>query len=89
MNLEKEKTYERNVKIFFVLCFLWIPYIGFFIYWIIVDVDYSLLTQMILTALVLPAFFQPFFWYMMLGCILASLTWMYADKLNAADEWDA
>lgn len=80
MNLEKKKAHERNVKIFFVLCFLWIPYISFFIYWMIVDVDYSLLTQMILTALVLPAVFQPFFWYMMLGCFLAVFTRLYADK---------
>ncbi|WP_367986225.1 hypothetical protein AB1F57_05255 [Streptococcus sp. ZY1909104] len=81
MNLEKGKAYERNVKIFYVLCFLWIPYIGFFIYWMIVDIDYNLLTQMILTALVLPAVFQPFFWYLMLGCFLAIFTRMYGDKL--------
>lgn len=79
MHTEEERMQERNGKIFIVLCLLWIPYIVFFMYWL--SVDATLLSQMVLTALVLPAVFQPFFWYLMLGCFLAIFTRMYGDKL--------
>ncbi|MGV3189856.1 hypothetical protein [Streptococcus sp. 11273D007BT] len=80
MNLEKElKRQQRHFVIFMILCLLWIPYFALLMYWMSVDITF--VSQMLLIILVIPAIFQPLFWYMMLGCLLATVTVMYRDKL--------
>lgn len=74
------KKLDCTSKIFFFLCFMWIPYIGFLLYWM--TQDETLLAQLILMIFIIPAVFQPLFWYFMLGFFLWVFTGLYSDKLE-------
>ncbi|HFI0035420.1 TPA: hypothetical protein ACGO8I_002351 [Streptococcus suis] len=74
------KKLDCTAKIFFFLCFMWIPYIGFLLYWM--TQDETLLAQLILMIFIIPAVHQPLFWYFVLGFFLCFFTGLYSDKLD-------
>lgn len=74
------KKLDRTAKIFFFLCFMWIPYIGFLLYWM--TQDGTLLAQLIFMIFIIPAVYQPLFWYFVLGVFLWVFIGLYSDKLD-------
>ncbi|HFU4363468.1 TPA: hypothetical protein ACGO9G_001445 [Streptococcus suis] len=74
------KKLDRTAKIFFFLCFMWIPYTGFLLYWM--TQDETLLGQLILMIFIIPAVYQPLFWYFVLGIFLWVFIGLYSDKLD-------
>lgn len=53
------------------LYLLWIPYIAFLLYWM--SVDDTIISQLIMIVFVVPAFFQPLFYYFLLGLIMSAI----------------
>lgn len=74
------KKLKRISRIYNFLCLMWIPYIGFLLYWM--TQDETLLAQLILMIFIIPAVFQPLFWYIMLGGGLWVFTGIYSDEYS-------
>lgn len=75
-----QKKLARTYRMFCFLCLMWIPYFGFLLYWM--TQDETLLTQLILMIFIIPAVYQPLFWYFVLGFFLWFFTGLYSDKLD-------
>lgn len=67
---------KRDYHLYLFLCSLWIPYLAFFLYWMTKE---DCLIQLGLIAMILPAIFQPLFWYMVLGIVLYTACSVAAD----------
>lgn len=75
-----QKKLARTYRILCFLCLMWIPYFGFLLYWM--TQDETLLAQLIFMIFIIPAVFQPLFWYFMLGIFLWVFIGLYSDKLD-------
>lgn len=75
-----KKKLAKTYRIFCLLCLMWIPYFWFLLYWM--TQDETLLAQLILMIFIIPAVYQPLFWYFVLGFFLWFFTGLYSDKLD-------
>ncbi|CQR24575.1 hypothetical protein BN1356_00919 [Streptococcus varani] len=75
---EELNSLQHTFNVFIILCLLWIPYLAFLVYWMSTDITFF--SQLFLIIFIIPAFFQPVFWYLMLGCFLWVIIGMYRKK---------
>lgn len=68
---KKLEEAQRTYRLAVMLCGVWLVYLGFLGYWLL---QLEGLEQVLLIVLVLPAVFQPLFWYLVLGLFLYAVT---------------